>query len=153
MIAGGSVTISNAGGANAALNKPSGTAVVRNTITFDNANAPTGTAGVNGRPVLCGKIGSMECDAASKQGNETNGVYGLRDVKTDNNGRFYPWLPNASNEAIELSLYSNCSPMSVVRNGSSATLKWESIEITYRCAGVGCNPGFVKKEVIHQQCN
>ena len=163
VIAGGSVTISNAGGANAAINKTTGgTAVFRNTITFNPANAPVGATAVGDRPVLCGKTGSIQCDSASKWHNdpntraarEINGVYGLKDVKTDGNGRFYPWLPNASNEAVELSLYSNCSPMRGVRNGSSATLKWESIKITYKCQGVGCNTAFADQIITQPPtCN
>jgi len=77
----------------------------------------------DGTGITAGKIGSKSCSQVS---NPSNGVYGIYDVVTDNNGKVYFWLPEASgNRNISLTAGGNAYSNSVTaaaNNSNAATL-------------------------------
>ena len=83
----------------------------------------------------------------------------MKDVRTDAQGRVYLWLPAGETAApydiVQLSLH-KCTPhrraYSRPASAVSGALAWESIEVTYKCKGVGCNPNFEQKATVPPRC-
>ena len=71
-------------------------------------------------------------------------AYGIRDVYVSADSKLYIWFPpRPAATAVEVTV-NGCTPAigTIPANGTSATLNFKTVDITYKCVGVGCrNPG------------
>jgi uncharacterized repeat protein (TIGR02543 family) len=109
----GSVTITG-GSVNAASVTPQ----PRNSLIDIYCSTLTvGSQAVTNAAITSGSIGGVSCAAAPDPDSK---IYGIKDVKTDQDGKVYFWLPNSVSELIELYVGLNDYSKTFPRSGTTS---------------------------------